>query len=650
VSPPADARLRSDAGVVIVLVAVAMMGLVTVAAIVIDFGQVRAQQRASQGVADLAALDAGFFLSGRGSTAIEANPRAACWAALNSVKTNSDFPSDATYPCDSFPETFDDQGCDAGDPGPVVAGDYELSIVYPVPDGDIVDANYGGPGVKDGEACQRIHVDFSRRVNTAFAHFIGDEWKTVTAEATARGTVEVDPHATPAFLILERTACNALTNSVGGSSQGIIVRAPVGGDDDMPGLLHIDSSATGSNCSGSSYALMAGSLPDGTPSVKVYDAPDGSPGLITIYALRSGNAARAFHQYPQGISHEPTAGRGWARGPMDDNYNPPGAPAISELHTTARQAVMATGSPGPDFTTVSTCSGTVSNPATKIYVDCASIGGIVDFPNATEVVFRGSVSIGNNQSLTLPAATRVVVRGQLAAPQGAIVMRAVQRLYVRNGIDTSPSGTLAINSTRPDKRLGEENEADCVGGLSNEVRVAIFGGTNSSKALSLGGNAALCATAVYIAGPTTQTAYQRHSTISGGNCSPTLPCPASTTVHLHSTVNLAGHPSQQRRVIWFAPNNVNGPVEPGQQGVEDLALWMETSDTFSVGNNAVLEGSGVFFAPNAHTNMASPTSATPRAAQFITRTLNLSQGTLELRPVATDSIQIPMAGGYGLIR
>jgi hypothetical protein len=295
---------------------------------------------------------------------------------------------------------------------------------------------------------------------------------------------------------------------------------------------------------------------------------------------------------------------------------------------------------------VSTCSGTVSNPAPRIYVTCGSIGGVVNFPNATHVVFAGSVSVGTGQSLTLPAATDVTVRGRLAAPQGTIAMQSIQRLYVGDGVDTSPQGTMAINSTTPN---------DCTGGLSDEVRFVVFGGTNSSRAFTIGLNASLCATAVYLAGPLSQVAYERHSVLSGGNCSPTLPCPkpalsSGTPVYQHSTVNLAGHPSQQPRIKWFAPNNVHGPVEPGQQGVEDLALWMESSDTFQVANSAQLEGSGVFFAPNAHTNLSSPTSATPRAAQFISRTLNLSQGTLELRPVTTDSIQIPMAGGYGLIR
>jgi hypothetical protein len=642
-------RGRSDDGVVLALVAVAMLALISVTALVVDMGQLRTVRRASQNVADLAALDAGYFLTGRGGDAVTPNPRAACEAALNSVRLNSNFPGSATYPCSSFPETATEDECTPGDAGPVTAGGYELSIRYPVEDADIVDPAYGGPGKRDGKPCQRIQVSLSRNVTTAFAGFFDSGDRTVSAEATALGTVEIDPHATPAFLILERNRCDALlVNNVGGSSRGVIVRAPAGGDENMPGLLHVDSDATGGNCSGSSYALRASSLPDGTPSATVHDAPDGAPGIISIYALRNGNAARAFASYPSGISHLPTSGRISSRKPMDDTYNPAVAPVISQIHAEARPAVMATGSPGVDHTTVSTCSGNVTSNATKVFVNCPSAGGVISFPNATHVVFSGNVSIGNGQSLTLPAATDVVVRGRLAAPQGTITMRAVRRLYVGDGITTgSQTSAIALNST---------TATDCTGGLSDEVRVAIFGGSNNPKALQLGSNAALCSTFVYIAGPTTQTAYERHTVTSGGtNCSPLLPCPkpllpSGTPVYQHATASFSGHPSFDARIKWFAPNRISGEVEAGTRGVEDLALWMESSDTFQVSSNALLEGSGVFFMPNAHANMSSPTSATPRNAQFIARTLSLNQGTLELRPVVTDAIQIPMVGGYGLIR
>jgi hypothetical protein len=328
--------------------------------------------------------------------------------------------------------------------------------------------------------------------------------------------------------------------------------------------------------------------------------------------------------------------------PMDETYNRLDDPAISRLHTEARQAVVGTGLPGADYTTI---SGTACNETTvlaaKAYVDCNNYGGAT-FPNATHVVFNQNTRIGTGGLLELPVATDVVTRGRITAPQGTIRMQAVERLYAADGIDTTPSGRLAINST---------TSTDCVGGVSAEARVVLFGGTTTAPAMNLGNNtSALCAASVYIAGPLSQVTWERRAVYSGGNCSPALPCPmgglkgASPVVYPGATANLFG------TVKWFAPNNRVGRPELYDQGVEDLALWMEGSQTFDVKTGATLEGSGVFYMPNAHAAMSSPTSATPRAAQFIARTLNMAQGTLELQPVATDSIQIPMAGGYRLIR
>ncbi len=86
--------------------------------------------------------------------------------------------------------------------------------------------------------------------------------------------------------MLERTACYALQNSVGGSSLGIIIRSP---DGVQAGLAHVDSNATGSNCTGSARAVVGDPLPSGGPSITVDGSSDGtSSGVISINALAPG--------------------------------------------------------------------------------------------------------------------------------------------------------------------------------------------------------------------------------------------------------------------------------------------------------------------------------------------------------------------------
>src|SRR4051812_37423907 len=89
--PPIGVRPRTEArerGAVTLVVAMSMTALMIVTSIVVDLGQTRAARHTLQNVVDVAALAAGYQLSGHGNAMVIADPQGACNSAFRSVKAN----------------------------------------------------------------------------------------------------------------------------------------------------------------------------------------------------------------------------------------------------------------------------------------------------------------------------------------------------------------------------------------------------------------------------------------------------------------------------------------------------------------------------------------------------------------------------------
>ena len=294
---------RDDRGIILVLVAFGMVAMLTMAAIVIDLGHAWASKRGDQSAADLAALAAGFFLSGRGSSGIVPNAFEACQAAITSVETNIDSftpalsAADKATACAAFP-TNTASGCtsttSATDTAGITRGEYTLVIRYPVPDSDIADSRFtGGTGADDGtNRCDRMRVTLTHKNPTFFSSAVGVENVTTKGSAVVRGNTTRVGQGVAALLLLERVGCGTLQTSGGASSgSGVTVQAS---SSTNPGVIQSDSAGivggvapvpctTNTNADG--YVIYGTALPSaggGGASITAGASSNGSAGVIAL--------------------------------------------------------------------------------------------------------------------------------------------------------------------------------------------------------------------------------------------------------------------------------------------------------------------------------------------------------------------------------
>lgn|GEM_PF-4060937 len=638
-------RLRQDQGVVLILIALLIVALLTTVAIVIDLGALRADRRDTSKGADLAALAAGYHLSGRGDVDVTMDPRAACEAALRSVKENtSGFPSDATMGCGALPLTGGVPHCDDTTDMVTVtslgSGPYLLTVEYPVPASEISDSRFaGGVGAEDGLPCERMRITLRHTSGTTFARVIGVDDQTIESQAVVRARTDSATLGVAAMLLLERDGCGALQFSGGGGAGGILVKAS---SPTNPGVIVADSAGstehgctTNQNAGG--YVIYGPPLPaaaGGGPSILAEGAADGSPGVIGTYAALIGG--RDACCYPDGIQPEPGGSSIVSRSVVDDRYNgDANGHAIAALHAAAHAATTADAPAG--WTTISggECNGVVDPAklgAERLFFDCD--GGFstgtssLVFPNAREVVFTGKVAVPNKGRLAFPVAEQILVRGC----QGSCKGSSDYAIAVPNG------GIFSVNA-------GLDPEAP----LSCEARPAVAQGGTQLATLSgpflVSGRAHLCATTVYL-GADAPTYAPAQRTSGGLNCTPGEPCPSDDGGRASIVVDSGGG-----QVSWTAPNETDEPPDAAHP-FEDLALWSEASMASALGGQGTNTTAGVFFLPNSNvTFTGQATQVQPLNAQFIARRLNVSgQGVLTLMPNPKDAVTIPIPGAVALIR
>lgn len=664
---PPDARrrpARGDDGVTLILFALAMIGILFMVALVIDYGNVRNTRQDSKLLSDSAAA-AGLQSLATDATA---KPWRGVCTALEYLKANeSDLTLTVQYrdgngnalsgnPCTSLAN----QLCVANVRTTwawihAVAGDrtYDLRSGYRLPDANFPEdaaAYSADSGSSTAGGCDQLAVISSKTDDALFGGIGGVTDYDTAIRSVGRVKIGAEGAGVPAFLMLERRSCDTLSEQVGSGEAGIIVDPA---NDTDPGIIHVDSSGSpAAGCSGNNGPGGWAVYSSGSSGPKIVANPSssGTPGIIAINALQVGMPPVAYGGSTlAGLSPAPSPGRVVSRQPIDDKYNPPSAPTISNVHaaaaTDANRAVAPPSTypaarPTGAWATVTACNGGTST-ATKVFVNCP--GGYTasnpsTFANATDIIFTGPVDIANNRELYMPAARRIVVGGN---SNGGLSVTGGGRLGVNHS-----TGFAANNDSVTGACSGREGPA-----FPGTTEMTIFGGSSSGNtpgALSVVGRAALCQTFVYLAGPKDAASYSRAAITNGTydpSCLPAKPCASTTGSAATNAFLYVGG-----LVQWSAPNQLTVQPLPGAVGVEDLALWTESATLSEVKTGGDLRSAGVFFMPNARLEMRSPASATPRDAQFIARTLQLKQGTLRMKPTPGNAVQVPVLEGIGLVR
>ncbi|MCU1355945.1 MAG: hypothetical protein JWM89_1363 [Acidimicrobiales bacterium] len=622
-----------ERGAILIITAVSMTALLILASIVIDLGQARSTKRTLQNVVDVAALAAGYHLSGHGNGLVISDPQNGCVAAFRSVRENlAGVGSSSTIPCTQLAATAEAPDCTTSTPMKTVtsvgSGSFTVAVSYPVPDSEINDSRLlDGAGWNDGQSCTRMQVQVTNTRVGAFSALAGRKTIVTSAKSVVRGGINTQNGAVPALLVLDRTGCQTVTNASNGNGNlGIIVRAV---SDAQGGHVHSDSNGSACGTNSTSYVVYGSSNSNGGTSITVANGSNGILGSISTYATSVGSL-RGAAVYPSGISHPVTAGPVVSRLPFDRQFNPSTRPAISNLHSAAWTAVnlTATSAAAAGYTVVS-CSADGSVSGAKIFVNCSNYQPTgATFVNADTVAFSGQITVGSGKYLNLPSTNRVYVRGCPACTGGNYYSISVAGGFYLN------IGNNAVATASCDNRTGP--------GAGGSV-------TNTSVLVSFGspflvtGQARLCQTTYYM-GANAST-YVRQSTTSGlPNCSSALPCPISSGAAPGGSFAISGDNTQ-----WTAPNQQT-TVADELQPFEDMGLWSESSDLNQVKSGGVLNTGGIFFTPNAPVEFRSPAVGAPRNAQFVSRTLQLLQGTLDMKPVSSDAVKVPLPGGYGLIR
>ncbi|MCO8126335.1 pilus assembly protein TadG-related protein [Acidimicrobiia bacterium EGI L10123] len=673
---------RGERGAFLLIFALSLTVILIIVAMTVDLGQARSSKRDEQQLADLASLSAGREMAGYGATSggtVVSRPQDACKAAMASIRTNATGfnPTNAQIDaaCSTFPMTI--AGCTATTPLPsnatVIDDPYAVTVRWPIPPEEIEDPRFSGDGLNDGtDQCQRMRIAVQRVDDTAFAGVIGVGSLTTSANAVIRSTLDNDNKIIPAFLILERSDCDALGTSANGADVGGIQILGIPSTD-QPGTIHVDTTAN-SGCNGNaanSVAVYGKPLSSGGPSIHLHPSPStGVEGLL--YVVATSNAAK---EVPGGVNATPQPGDVVSRVPVDEEFNSTANPAVTDLHSRARAAASITVSSdtvGDGWKRLDcdlNAFDDADTDAANWYIRCDTyddttgriddVASVLGTPN--RIVFDGDVKVPNGQSLSFTTAAigdvaEVTIRGKLSVAGGIDFGTRVERIYV-GGIDgydnsmknsssftVANTGSVRIRSNSlPTLAVGGSVNTVCpTGAQSGWAELAIFG--DDGPNLDSAGNMAMCNTMVYTAGDTLSSGYQVQQTINGGNCSTDEPCPKKT-----GNIADAGRLEFNGVVDWTAPNTTSG-VPPSPRGLEDLLFWSEGSGTTDLKAGAKVVTQGIFFGPSMNVEFRSPAVSSPRNAQFIARRLRQNQGTLYMLPNPNDSTPIPAPGSFSIIR
>lgn len=501
---------RDERGAYLVLFTLLLVVLLGISALVLDLATLRQDRATDRSAADFAATAGAYALSeSRGVDMVKA-----CQDAFGYIVGNLKDASGEPDGCNAFTGT-----CDPTVPRTVTGttGPFTATITNPVPNGHALmqPDNLGTSGQTidpdyDGVPCERIGVTITRTRDFSFARVLGFSSGDTTSASVARAETGSTQGDVVALLILEETACNALT----ASGQGTILVKAHG---DTPGAIIVDSSGTGGSGSndcdnGSRYTIDA--VGNQNSSIRAEaSASSGAAGVIRLFALSAGQGNT--HAYEVGdvssgrLSPQPTASaRRIGRIPVDHRYNcksagrdgvpgnaddcpdaPPDTPYIDALAASLGGSGVPAGYAIYPRADVPTDDCAPKEPLVPLvgnwYVDCDAF----TVGNGTEVRFSGGNVVFRGGVIVQGGTLRV--NGPNDTPSADVLM------YIRSGdLTKNAQGSLYMPRTFVRLANGELN----LGAGSGPVSwTAPYGGnfedlalwSESSSAHAIGGQANL---------------------------------------------------------------------------------------------------------------------------------------------------------------
>lgn len=636
-----DARRRED-GAIAIMAALLTTVLLIATAMVLDFGLVRLDRQQVKTETD-AAVMAGIAAGDNGSG--QFFPFRAVCSALSYLQADGPFaglPADicsssalaatSSTVCSTDPSTHATYAQDTTSGGVkyhvIIQSPYSTTASGWTVEG--LSTLAGDQSTQGG--CDQLGVEvyearppgLGSLATTSDLHF--------GVRSAARAFVGGNDMIAPALILLERTACSALT--VGSAGAGTATFIAVHGTAGTPGSIHLDSSATGAGCgSGSNQQLIQGKQNDG---VVAYGspAPTGSPGVISAVAAATGVTSGTIYDAltnvygttstsGTGVDKDPVAGRQLVgRTPIDIRYRLGVRAAIS--------AVAGTWGNSTGWT-VAGCNPTAAQLAvtTKLWIDCTGNSGI-SLSNVTiqaaNIYFNGFIKGG---SVSMPNATQVQI-SNTSAGGGTINANAINLSNNTGFCVRSTCGTTAADNCSSSATLAQ-------------ARVFVRqGGVNAS-----GGVLRLCnATMLLLGNDTTSGCVPA----TDGTAPTATPCSGTAG---NSTISVTG----QTVFDWTAPNAYAGAIPVASQiaawaNLEDLALWSESAGLYKFSGGGGMNTVGVYMVPNGSpVNVGGGSSQTLVNAQYIARTFSVSGGgTLSMTTDPQNAVTIPAVTGHLLIR
>lgn len=672
--PASDER-----GAVLITVALLITALFVIAALVIDLGFVRQNRQSDKSAADFAAA-AGIRSLDDGEGRIQ--PWKGICAARSYLLANSDElagmlstyengDGSTTYlsdPCTAQTSAPYTNLCAPGSPstwgvlsGFADGGRIRVTIKsgYALPDAAFPEdlSSYSGDnGAVLSSGCDHLAVIIEEGEGTYFGGVAGASGYETVIRSVSRLVQGDDGDVAAALVLLERNDCEAL--SVLGNTAWVLIE----GNGTTPGVIHSDSLGNGDSC-GKIFSVN-GSTPPPRIVVANADVVDPvtsihAPGQISTVALTAASGADSTkvsdgldHVCAQGdeddcgstapVEGEVPVGRDLVgRSRVDIRYR---AAAISRRTEAATRRLWTMEDPPAEagWTVLDHCAGNrtfdAADPTltSKLVFDCDDdfIGNETIFEESIdEVVINGTIKFtGSGKTLHFKDVRKLLITGD---PGGAVTLGSDNRILVNDG-GMVDGGTFVC-----DDRYASSP--------SSRAEVVVWSGDISSN----GGELRLCQTTLLM--------MDNSGTGDFGTGSGPCPIPATNGLAPYDNgctgkLRLAG----TARIDWTAPNLKNTPTDLPDEtdfaNFEDLAFWSETAASSGTGWGILGSGgvqlSGIFFTPNADPFRIGGGGAYDiEEAQFITRKLVIAGGgTLKMKPDAHNSVQIPVLGGYTLVR
>ena len=637
---------RRETGAVAILAAVSMTALLVVVAMVLDFGLVRVDRQKVKSLADSTAMSG--IVAGDAGTGEVYTYRAVC-GALSYLKSHDAFAALPADMCTSASLTANSSVRCTGTASTHVAYDHEL-VSGPVTYRVIIKSPYvlsegswseesmstlsGDQSTMDG--CDQVGVIITQKRKPGLGSIATDGDLAFAMRSASRALVSGQDSLAPALILLERTACSALTVGSAGGGSGTYIQ--VHGSGATPGSIHLDSVASGADCgSGSNQQLIQGKQNDG---VVAYGSvsPAGTAGVITSAAVRKGVAANiVYDNLNQVYGTTSTSGTGASKIAVSGRDAVGRMPVDKRYRASVRTAISSASSVWGSSAgwTVAGCNPGAAALAvtTKLWIDCTGSSGITlndKTIQASEVYFNGFVK---NGKVAMPNATRVYVSN--TASGGAAISSAALSLGNTNG--------FCIRST-----CGTATTDKCsTTSTTNRARLFIRQGNIDAT----GGTLRLCNTTAFLLGGNTTTGCvpSTDGPEPVGNPPTTIPCGTAG----NSTLSVTGGATFD----WTAPNEYATGIPTANQptaygNFEDLALWSESAGSYKFSGGGGMNTVGVYMVPNGSpVNVGGGSSQTLTNAQYVARTFSVTGGgTLSLTTDPKNAVTIPTINGYVLVR